>query len=433
MNNTNLNPTQHPLQLEPFPALTAPYLDCFSGVDLNAPHKPVRGSQFAYITEAHEEASHIAKLTPCAELLYRYFLRLIQAGRKVEVSVKEIQEWTHKVGCDYTIQHIRRSLNQLANAQLINIVRRYVGSGFFQVIVRHAGAVLNTTLGKPESTNKGTKKFPEEPKCSRNDTQSRIPSLPITENLSEKAKHNAAALLNVFAETKKEEPTSNEILPTPELETLLDQDEYSEPVVNVEATEIVKVVRDAMPLNPTIKAEVLKYTLAEVQATIALYQERKTKKPVSNPHGFLTDALRGKWAAASTSSAKTAALKLFPDELVKWYEWALTAGIVDGRPLQHCPNSSTHSSNERLQVVVPIPPEERCPSDVVPFKYIPWREAIALYPMPFVTAKQTLQIELENDSFQFEVDELPEDFEPDPEIQDLIRMSLESGQLTMDS
>ena len=79
-----------------------------------------------------------------------------------------------------------------------------------------------------------------------------------------------------------------------------------------------------------------------------------------------------------------------------------------------------------MQVVVPISSEERRPNDVVPFKYIPWREAIALYPMPSVMTKRIEQSELENDSFQFEVDELPEDFEPDPEIQDLIRMSLEN-------
>jgi len=428
LNNNTLPPNQHLFQLDLSPVLTAPYLDWFSGVDLNAPHKPVRGLQFAYVTEVHEEASHIAKLNPCAELLYRYFLRLIQAGIKIEVSVKEIQEWTHKVGCGYTIQHIRRSLKQLANAQLINVVKRYLGSGFFQVIVRHAGAVFNTAKDKPTLTEKGTKKFFQEPKCSQHDSQTRIPWLPATENLPKKAEQNAAASKNISAEARKGKPTGNEFLPTPKLEARLEEngDESEEPVINVEATEILEVLRDAMPLNPTIKAEVLKYTLTEVQVAIALYQERKTKKTIYNPHGFLTDALRGKWAM-SASLNKAAAVDLFPAELVKWYEWAIATGIVDGRPLRHCPDASTHGSNERLQVVLPIPPEERCPNDIVPFRYVYWGDALALYPMPEATVQSVKPPELEDDPLEFEAAELPEAFEPDLEIQQLIKMSLDDS------
>lgn len=133
LNNTDS--TQQPLQPEPSQNLFPSYLDWSSGVDLDAPHEPLPSSHIAYISEAHEEASNIAKLTPCAELLYRHFLQSAQAGIEIETSVKEIQEWTDKIGRNYTIQHIRRSLKQLTDAQLISIIKRYLDKRFFQVIV----------------------------------------------------------------------------------------------------------------------------------------------------------------------------------------------------------------------------------------------------------------------------------------------------------
>ena len=181
-----------------------------------------------------------------------------------------------------------------------------------------------------------------------------------------------------------------------------------------------------MPLNPQIKTEALKYTLAKVQAAIALYQERQQKKPIPNPQGFLTDCLRGQWWLESRNN--TTETELYPQELVRWYKDATEAGIVDGRPLQHCPGTSCRGSGvEHLQVVIPIPPEELRPNDIVPFRYLHWRDAMALYPLKDVTALQTDEPvdELTLEELDLEATyQVMEDYEPDPEIQRLIQSSL---------
>ena len=183
--------------------------------------------------------------------------------------------------------------------------------------------------------------------------------------------------------------------------------------VNTESTEICRAIRDVMPLTPQMKAEALKYTLTQVENAIALYQERSQKKQISKPQGFLTDCLRGQWWLESGNN--TTATLQYPPELVQWYALATEAGIVDGRPLQHCPGTSCRGGGaEHLQVVILIPPEELRPNDIVPFRYLHWRDAIALYPLLGNSSQSEEPAEV------FELD----NYEPNPEIQRLIRESL---------
>lgn len=100
---------------------------------------------------------------------------------------------------------------------------------------------------------------------------------------------------------------------------------------------------------------------------------------------------------------------------MQWYALATEAGIVDGRPLQHCPGTSCRGGGaEHLQVAIPIPAEELQPNHVVRFRYLHWRDAIALYPL----LGNTFQAEEPADEISME------DYEPNPEIQRLIRESL---------
>lgn len=159
------------------------------------------------------------------------------------------------------------------------------------------------------------------------------------------------------------------------------------PLVNTESREICAAIREAMPLNPQIKAEALKYTLAQVQAAIAHYHKRKQTKYIGNPCGWLTDCLQGKWWS-SDNQDKAINASQYPAELVRWYEWATVQGIVDGRSLKDClrscpgsPARTINSNAEDILVAVIIPLGERRPVGP-PYRYMPWREAIARYPLP---------------------------------------------------
>ena len=107
-------------------------------------------------------------------------------------------------------------------------------------------------------------------------------------------------------------------------------------LVNTEEKEITLALRDAGMLNPQLKALALSFTLSDVQAALALYQQRQQKKEMSNPQGFLTDCLRGQgWKEAKPNP--TLSQSQFPAELVEWYSLAEKAGIIDAIDLKHLP------------------------------------------------------------------------------------------------
>ncbi len=143
-----------------------------------------------------------------------------------------------------------------------------------------------------------------------------------------------------------------------------------------------------MPLNAQIQREVLTYTLSEVEAVVRLYQTRTQKTPVRNIGGWLTDALRGRWAGSAPDPVRTAKAYegRYPLELRRWYEWASSCGLVDGRPLGHLPHDTTGSAvpgstASTLLVALRIPPDERRPWEGE-WRYVRWQEAVRLHPFP---------------------------------------------------
>ena len=161
---------------------------------------------------------------------------------------------------------------------------------------------------------------------------------------------------------------------------------------NPDACQILCALRDVMALNPQIRKEVLKYSLHEVVAAITLYRERTQRTPVRNVGGWLTDALRGRWAMLDNDIAKAteAHRNEYPPELSLWYDWATSQGIVcPDIPLHLCLTHSPGSpggiaqAHEKSNTLVPLmlPPEKRRPG-FAPYEHTPWREALARFPMP---------------------------------------------------
>lgn len=364
--------------------------------------------------------------------LCNYLFRVCIDGKLEEIELYSLplganRSTDKRYGRPYARNTLREALKILVRLGLVIIDKSY-GRGVFRLTINHPGKKRPFERFVKNLTTQ-SKNRPTEQKTDRTGGSNDVKSFPITEEINNKAEQAAASKISL-PEKKEAVSAEDEFLPTAEpklrgAENYQENDDQSQ-IVNTEAEEICRSIRSVMPLNPQLKAQALKYTLTQVQAAIALYQERRVRKPIPNPQGFLTDCLRGQWWIESHAH-KTQTVQ-YPPELVRWYSLATEAGIVDGRPLQHCPNATTHGNIEQLQVVIPIPPKEFRPSDIVPFRYLQWQEAMALYPLEGLTALQTdappdepTLLELELEAYY----QVSENYEPDPQIQRLIQESLE--------
>lgn len=384
----------------------------------------------AHVSQALAEI--LDEAPKAAIALCNYLFRVCIDGKLEEIELYSLplganRSTEKRSGRQYARNTLREALKILVRLGLVIIDRSY-GKGVFRLTICHPGKkrpferfVKNlTSRAGNHSTNQ---------KTDQTEGSNDVNSSPITEEIKEKAEQAAAIKISLLE--KKESATSalDEFLPTAEperrgAENYQENDDQSQ-IVNMEAEEICRSIREVMPLNPQLKAQALKYTLTQVTAAIAIYQERRVRKPIPNPQGFLIDCLRGQWWTEKRDNTTQTAQ--YPPELVRWYSLATAAGIVDGRPLQHCPNATTRGNIEQLQVVIPIPPKEFRPSDIVPFRYLQWREALALYPLEGATAFETDQPPNEPTLLELELEayyQVIKDYEPDPEIQALIRESL---------
>lgn len=365
--------------------------------------------------------------------LCNYLFRVCIDGKLEEIELYSLALGVNRTtekrsGQSYARNTLRSALKILVRLGLVIIAKSY-GKGVFRLTVCHPGKKRPFERFVKNSTNQSQNR-PTEQKTDDSEGSNDVKSSPITEEINNKAEQAAAAKISLLEEKETLTNASDEFLPTAEPELLgkenpPENDEQSQ-VVNTEAEEICTAIRLVMPLNPQIKTEALKYTLAKVQAALALYHLRQQKKPIPNPQGFLTDCLRGQWWLESRNNTTETAQ--YPQELVSWYSLATEAGIVDGRPLQHCPSTSCRGSGvDHLQVVIPIPQGELRPNDIVPFRYLHWRDAMALYPLLDVTALQTDEPvdELTPQELDLEATyQVMENYEPNPEIQRLIQSSL---------
>lgn len=387
--------------------------------------KPAR-ERHAHVGERLQEVLEGA--SGAAKDLALYLFRNCIAGKLEEIELYKLSLGSGRLtskrnGKPYAPNTLRLGLQKLVEMGLVIIDREFRG-GIFRLTVCHPGPTrpFVKNLQVPEKFRTSDRKFDE------SGLKNLDPPFSFTEDLKEKAEAPAAAPLNsLVKEIKKETSTKDKIFftdnpspcglgeskppssggggvnvrthgspcgnkvdlsgtkdlcpqeaparPSPP-SVLVEEEEEGEPkVINLEEGEILSAIREVIPLNPQIRKEVINFTLLEVKAAINLYHERKTRKAITNPEGFIIEALRGKWAV-SNSSEKTLDNVGFNTELTVWYEWATIQGIVDGRALRHC---ATDSYREVLVSIV-IPPEKRRGGEA-PFILMPWREAIATYPM----------------------------------------------------
>lgn len=384
--------------------------------------KPAR-ERHAHVGEQLQEVLEI--VSGAAKDLALYLFRNCIAGKLEEIELYKLSLGSRRLtskrnGKPYAHNTLRLGLQKLVEIGLVLIDREFRG-GIFRLTVCHPGPTrpFVKNLRVPDIFCTSDHKFDESGR------ETLDPPFSITEDFRDKAETPAAAPLNSLIEKIKKDPSPNNEVsftdkPSPchlgetdpqlpggvngrthgsscgnkvdllGIEDLCPQEAPARPstplalveeevglaqVENLEEGEILSAIREVVSLNPQMKKEVINYTLLEVKAAINLYHERKTRKVITNPEGFLIEALRGKWATPN-SSEKIADNVGFNTDFLVWYEWASIQGIIDGRPLRYC---ATDSYKEVLVSVI-IPPEKRRRGEA-PFMLMPWRKAIATYPM----------------------------------------------------
>ncbi len=164
----------------------------------------MRGRQFAPVTADAEW--ELSKLPTGCDYLYRYCIRVQQPGTKLELYLEEFRDSLAAMGITYSLRYIRQCFNQLVKAGLIKILKRWIG-GIYQVIVRHAGMVENTSTYNGRATEKHVS---SDRKHVKTEPQSRMTSLSITEDLQRTAEPLNAAAPEKFLANEEEEVARTE-------------------------------------------------------------------------------------------------------------------------------------------------------------------------------------------------------------------------------
>ncbi len=357
-------------------------------------HKP------AYDRHAHvsQTLAEILEAVPKAAIaLCNHLFRVCIDGKLEEIELFLLKLGINRstencCGKPYSRNTLLEALRILVRLGLVIIDKSY-GKGLFRLTINHPGKkrpferFVRNSSGQSENCQ-------NYPKTDKTEGSNDVKSLPITEDLQRTAEPlNAAAPENFLAEEEEEVARTECVVPEltdatwkkksapPKPKDIsiegIDPDAESvdeeTALVNTEEKEIVLALRSAGMLNPQLKALALSFTLLDVQAALALYQQRQQKKEISNPQGFLTDCLRGQWWK-EVKPNPTLATAQFPAELVEWYESAEKAGIIDAIDLKHLPCYMGELSVRLLNR------NRQRPFDP-PFILTPWREAMALHPL----------------------------------------------------
>lgn len=281
---------------------------------------------FARVTHAHDALA--LQLTPCAGQLYRWLLRRRPAGRPQEFELNEFSEWTGASRKrSYSIRHIQRSLLELTESGLVEVVRKYSGK-IFKLVAKHPELDKNV-----QNLDQNVQITMEMSKIGTSNPCGSVPSYREKLETTDKPSTHPAAVNN-RNQNNQEFKDQGKTLdleslkcsdPNAGLTNSVQDGETDNFSASREQREILIQVEAAIapiPLNPQITAVVLEAALTTVQDAIALLKERKQSGEVKNPAGLLVDAIRGQWKPAQQSASATA-------EFNHWYHKAHAAGLIE--------------------------------------------------------------------------------------------------------
>jgi hypothetical protein len=280
---------------------------------------------FARVTQAHDILA--LQLTPCASRLYRWLLRRNPAGRHQELELNEFVSWTSRGRKrSYSIRHIQRSLLELIEIGLVEVVKKYTGQ-IYKLIANHPQPEENvvepdknvqvaTEMSKIGASNPYSSVPPSRENIETTDIPSTHPAVVNNKNLNRQKFKDQGNVLDMKVSGRSD---INGTLTSSAQDSKTDNSSATG-----EQREILNQVGAAIapiPLNPQIRAVVLNAALTTVQDAIALVKERKEGGRVKNPAGLLVDAIRGCWKPSQGNSTVMA-------EFNEWYREAYAAGVI---------------------------------------------------------------------------------------------------------
>jgi hypothetical protein len=240
--------------------------------------------------------------------------------------MNEFSEWTGvNRKRSYSIRHIQRSLLELVQVGLVEVVRKYTGQ-IFKLVANHPQADKNVAkldqniqsgmeMSKIEASNPDGSILSYREKSKKTDIPSTHPAAKINQNDQEVRAQEKSLDLEGLECSGLNAGLTN----------LVQNAEIDVSSASGEQRKILNQVKAAIapiPLNPQIAAVVLEATLTTVQDAIALVKERKQSGEVKNPAGLLVDAIRGQWKPAQSTPSVMA-------QFNDWYHKAYAAGLIE--------------------------------------------------------------------------------------------------------
>jgi hypothetical protein len=313
---------------------------------------------FAKVTEDHDlETRH---LTPCAERFYHWLLRAVPAGNAQEVWLEEFSAFA-----DYSLRHVRRAIEVLLNADLVEVVRQYSGKAF-KLIAFHPGqkpTAPEETIAPSEIREGGAEQISLDEK---------IPTLTekVQNGIEMSQKHPSTLHSSVSNDQSFIKTTDIPGINAPQEKLTREVVQLNELAAQIIATE---------PMNPRLRERIQAAEPRTVANAIELVQYRKQfgSSKIENMPGLLIEAIRSKWHLREVErqrlqqflagSAEVSAIAFslstptsLPQGFKDWFSLAQTAKVVKasravGSGIEVLNSSDQWEPWEGLAAAFPIP------------------------------------------------------------------------------
>jgi hypothetical protein len=250
---------------------------------------------FAKVTKDHDLQTRT--LTPCAERLYHFLLRSVPAGSPQEFLLEEFSNFA-----EYSTRHIRRSLDALLNADLVEVVRAYSGQAF-KLIAYHPGQKPPDLPDLPDLDEGAIAPVENEEEERREkkivDRKIPTPDEKAENGIEMSQKHPSNPHSFVRSDHRDYLKTANTLK-----NTIAPREN-----INRESAHLLDQVAEVIapePTNPQLQKKVLESAASVVTDAIELvrYRKRFGDSKIHNLPGLLIQAIRNHWHLRDAERAR---------------------------------------------------------------------------------------------------------------------------------
>ena len=240
---------------------------------------------FARITDAHEDI--LCQLTPCAQKLYCWLLRLRPAGVSLEFDFEAFQEWSStKRKAPYCLKQIKASLQQLIESGLVEPLRRY-SARVYKLVVHHPESEVETGKKSSDLENKTSRFWNKTSKIQPSNADSAV-----------------SDQQRIFKEQTDTVPPSHPVSRN-EQKKLTDRTKVPESINRDRPRHNWEKLQSAIApqrLNQNLEQVICSAPSEVVNNAVELLIQQRSQGKVKNPSGFLVRAIRGQWRIRTQTS-----------------------------------------------------------------------------------------------------------------------------------